>query len=426
MRTGQARGGVQGSTMGVPCPSALAPVVAFTVSRDLRHFDQLIAGMEAEFGESWGDLSFAGALDFLARPEAGMLDCLVVAVDAQDGHDPAPVIGVIRAASQRAVGVIVLAAEGGAGVAVLLAGQGVRALLPYPPAEGALHDAIERIQNSVPGPPGSDPFLAGPLVPGAGRGGVILPVQGLAGGLGATSFATALARELAAQPSDAARVCLIDLDLAFGSVATALDLRCTTEVTALLSGLDRAGRDDFARALHPVHDRLQVLTAPPAMVPPDLISPAGMARLLDLAQAQFDFVVIDMPRDITGWTETVLSRAGECFLLLGPDLRSARNLRRFQQALPLAGRAGGGLCHVLARAPDPDDPAARGRVQRIEESLGIRFDLQLPDGGPQLAQADSRGAPLAGVRLPAPLRQKVQALARSLTDARHSAVGAGG
>ena len=35
-----------------------APTVACTVSRDISNFDLLIEDMEAELGESWGDLTF--------------------------------------------------------------------------------------------------------------------------------------------------------------------------------------------------------------------------------------------------------------------------------------------------------------------------------------------------------------------------------
>lgn len=61
-----------------------APIRACTVSRDVQNFDLLIDDMEAELGESWGDLSFDDALIFLQQPEAGSLEFLAVAVDSND------------------------------------------------------------------------------------------------------------------------------------------------------------------------------------------------------------------------------------------------------------------------------------------------------------------------------------------------------
>ena len=50
-------------------------------------------------------------------------------------------------------------------------------------------------------------------------------VHGLAGGVGATTMAVNLAWELAcASDKDAPSVCLIDLDLQYGTVSTYLDL----------------------------------------------------------------------------------------------------------------------------------------------------------------------------------------------------------
>ena len=38
------------------------PIVACTISRDVQAFDLLIEDMEANLGESWGDLGFPDAL----------------------------------------------------------------------------------------------------------------------------------------------------------------------------------------------------------------------------------------------------------------------------------------------------------------------------------------------------------------------------
>ena len=67
---------------------------------------------------------------------------------------------------------------------------------------------------------------------------MILPVHGMAGGVGATTFAANLAWELATiTKTDAPRVCLIDLDFQFGSVATYLDLPRKEAVFEVLSDI---------------------------------------------------------------------------------------------------------------------------------------------------------------------------------------------
>jgi Flp pilus assembly CpaE family ATPase len=45
------------------------------------------------------------------------------------------------------------------------------------------------------------------------------------------------------------------------------------------------------------NDKLHVLTAPADMLPLDMVSPEDIGRILDVAQANFDFVIVDMPND---------------------------------------------------------------------------------------------------------------------------------
>src|SRR5690606_23823894 len=137
----------------------------------------------------------------------------------------------ITAAQKRGIKVILVADQvGPAGLHQLLR-MGAEDFVPYPLPEGALDEAIERIRRPA-APPAE---LAAPQVApspeapafraGGDRDGVVLPVHGLAGGVGGTTFAVNLAWELAnLSKTNPPRVALIDLDLQFGSVATSLDL----------------------------------------------------------------------------------------------------------------------------------------------------------------------------------------------------------
>ena len=64
-----------------------APIQACTVSRDVQNFELLVVDMEVELGESWGDLSFEDARDFLNQPDADDLEFLAIAVDEEDEKD---------------------------------------------------------------------------------------------------------------------------------------------------------------------------------------------------------------------------------------------------------------------------------------------------------------------------------------------------
>ena len=70
--------------------------------------------------------------------------------------------------------------------------------------------------------------------------------------------------------------------------------------------------------------------------------------------------------------------------------------------------------YVLNRAPKFTDLSAKARVKRMAESLDIDIEVQLPDGGEQVTQANDHGLPIAENAAKNPLRKELQKLAKSL------------
>ena len=406
-----------------------APVVACTISRDVQNFELLIDDMERELGENWGDLSFDDALIFLQQPDSDHLKFVAVAVDGHDEADLTRITEVIRAAKAREVRVILIAAEVGPVALHQLLRLGADDFVPYPLPEGALHEAIDRISRARQSQavahhdPEEGAHQAPRFKAKGDREGVIIPVHGLAGGTGASTFAANLAWELAnADKTQPPRVCLIDLDFQFGACATYLDLPRKEAVFELLQDLERTDSDSFLQAMLTFNDKLHVLTAPADMLPLDIVTGEDIGRLLDMAQANFDFVIIDMPKTIVSWTEAVLHRAHIYFALMELDLRSAQNVLRLIRALKAEGLPIEKLRYVLNRAPKFTDLSGKGRVKRLAESLDISIELQLPDGGAQVTQSNDHGLPLSETAAKNPLRKEVAKLAKSLYDLGKSSV----
>lgn len=405
-----------------------APILACTISRDVQNFELLIDDMELELGESWGDLSFDDAQVFLEQPDARALEFVVIAVDAEDEGDMSRIADLIKQAKSRNIKVLLVANQIGPMALHQLLRLGADDFLPYPLPESALHETIERIRKPA---PVAAPHIAPASVPPGGHDGdaphpgfkakgdrdaVVLPVHGLCGGSGASTFATNLAWELATIGKDAPRVCLIDFDFQFGSSATYLDLPRKESVFDLLSDVGSADSDALLHSMVTFNDKLHVLTAPADMLPLDIVGPEEIGRLIDMAKANFDFVVVDMPRTVVAWTEAVLQRAHVYFTLMELDLRSAQNLLRFIRALKAEGLPHEKLRHVLNRAPKFTDLAAKSRVKRMAESLDISIEVQLPDGGAAVTQANDHGLPLSESAAKNPLRKEIQKLAKSLFE----------
>ena len=389
-----------------------APIVACTISRDVQDFDLLIEDMEAALGESWGDLGFAEALTFFNQPEANRLEFVALAIDGEDEDNLALMGEVIAAAAAKGIKVILIAEDVTPAALHQLLRQGADEFVPYPLPEGELMAAIKRLRQ----PPAAKPAAEASKLAEGGDG-VILAVQGLAGGVGASTLAVNLAWELATVAKEnAPRVCLLDLDLQRGAAATYLDLPRREAVFEMLNDTEGMDEEVFAQALVTHEEKLQVLTAPADLVPLDIVTPQDIERVLDMAARHFDFVVVDMPGAVVQWTETVLTAAHVYFALVELEMRSAQNTLRLKQALQAEDLPFEKLRFALNRAPRFTDLNGKARVKRMAESLGISIELHLSDGGRQVAQSGDHGTPLARSAPKNPLRRDIAKLAQSLFD----------
>ena len=404
------------SAMQHPDPS---PIVACTISRDVRNFDLLIEDMETAMGEAWGDLGFHEALAFLQQSDADALEFVAIAIDETD-EDNLPMISeIIGEAGGRDIKVILIADDVSPGALHALLREGADEFVPYPLPENELQAAIERIKTP---PPAAEPAATHKRAPTAnGEEGVLLAVQGIAGGTGATTLAVNLAWELVqADKANPPRVCLLDFSLQTGSVATYLDLPRRDAVYEMWSDTETMDEDIFKSALQCHDEKMWVLTAPPELLPLDLISPEDVKRVLTLARTHFDYVIVDMPMTLVQWTETVLTEAQIYFVTVELDMRSAQNTLRFKRALKAEDLPLERLRFCLNRAPKFTDLNGKSRIKRMAESLEIGIELQLPDGGKPVTQGADHGLPMASAAPKNPLRKEIAKLAVSLHELSNS------
>ena len=398
-----------------------SPIVACTVSRNVHKFDLLIEDMETELGDGWGDLSFEEARTFLNQPEADDLIFIAVAITAEDETDLGMLAELIGAANACKTRVLIVADGVSAATLHQLLKLGADEFLPYPLSEGALHDSVERIRSLNAAADASAAQAAQGVVttgPNMDAKGAIFAVQNLAGGTGATTFSVNLAWELAnADKKTPPSVCLMDFDLQFGSVATYLDLPRRDFTVEFLQDAQTMDVEAFRQALVAYGDRLSVFTAPPEIVPLDIMGPAEVEAVLDFAQQSFDIVVVDMPHNLVVWTETVLNRADIYFATLELDLRSAQDAMRFIKALRSEDLPLEKIQYVMNRAPGGMDLTGKGRVKKLAESLGVEIKTLLPDGGKQVQEAGDNGQPLAEAARKNPLRKEIAKLAEGLYGA---------
>ncbi len=408
---------------GLALQSDPTPIVACTVSRDVENFDLLIEDMETELGDAWGDLSISQAQAFLSQPEGESLELIAIAVDQKDESDIGTVSEIIRLAKQNGTRVILIAdGLSPAGLHQLLK-LGADDFVPYPLPTNALHEAITRVRALNEAPEPTYAPAAGSTGTDIARqtlGGVkaVFAVQSLAGGTGATTLAVNLAWELAnIDKKNPPSVCLIDLDLQFGTVATYLDLSRREMILEMLTDAQSMDEDAFKQAIVTYGNKLSVFTAPSEILPLDMISPEDVTAILRLARESHDIVVIDMPSTIVQWTETILSEVDVYFSVLELDMRSAQNAMRFIKALKSEDLPLEKVNFVLNRAPGMTDMGGKSRAKRLSESLGVKIATNLSEGGKQIKQSCDHGSPLLEMGKKNALRKDILKLATGLHSA---------
>ncbi|MBV8161836.1 MAG: AAA family ATPase, partial [Acidimicrobiia bacterium] len=164
--------------------------------------------------------------------------------------------------------------------------------------------------------------------------GRVFTTSSATGGCGKTFYATNLAYFLTHYTGK--RTCIVDLDLQFGEVSTALRLRPRFTI---FDALQRDEEDESALADHieeylVKHDTgIYLLPAPKDPSEADRISPPDVTRIIEAIRTKFDYVIVDTPAALTEIVLAAFDLSDELFTLATLDLPSVRNMGVFLNTL---------------------------------------------------------------------------------------------
>lgn len=165
------------------------------------------------------------------------------------------------------------------------------------------------------------------------RTGRVLTVGGPTGGCGKTTLAINLASLLARETDR--RVVLVDLDLQFGEVTAALQLRPPHTIYDLLfDEADRPlGAEEVAESLDgsltATTAGFEVLAAPRDPVQADMITTDQVEMLLEAVRGQADEVIVDTPTGLRDATLTALDMADHLVAVTQVDVPGVANMRSY-------------------------------------------------------------------------------------------------
>ena len=166
--------------------------------------------------------------------------------------------------------------------------------------------------------------MLAPAIDDEATPGQIVTVFAAKGGCGKTTLAINLGVALTRHGG---RVCILDLDLAFGDVAISVQLdpvRTVVDALPMAGHLDVTGAASLLTRYQP---GLDVLLAPVTPGDAEKIPPRLVGELLSVLRTMYDFIVVDTPAQFSEHVLTAMDVSSQLVLLTTPDVPALKNLR---------------------------------------------------------------------------------------------------
>jgi pilus assembly protein CpaE len=226
-----------------------------------------------------------------------------------------------------------------------------------------------------------------PSTDGGPELGRLVTVFSAKGGAGKTTVSTNLAAALA----DGGRrnVCLVDLDLAFGDVAIALQLfpaHTLSDAVPLADHLDEAA---VSALLTPHSPGLTTLVAPVEPGAAETIPAPLVGRVLHVLRSLFQFVVVDTPPAFTDHVLAAFDESDYVALLATLDIPALKNLKLTLETLDLLNYPREKWRIVLNRA----DSKVGLQLGEVEKTLRVPIAVQIPSSR-SVPASINRGVPI--------------------------------
>jgi len=238
---------------------------------------------------------------------------------------------------------------------------------------------------------------------GSNRG-VLVTVFSAKGGCGKTTVATNLAAALA--DGGRRQVCLVDLDLAFGDVAIALQLfpaHTIADAVPLAGSLDSQA---LASLLTPHSPGLTTLVAPVEPGHAESIPASLVTAILELLKQNFDYVVVDTPPAFDDHVLAAFDQSDLVALMATLDIPALKNLKLTLETLELLNYPRERWRIVLNRS----DSKVGLALSEVEKTLKVPISLQVPSSR-DVPASINRGVPIVLDDPKHPVSQAIKAFA---------------
>lgn len=217
----------------------------------------------------------------------------------------------------------------------------------------------------------------------------LIVVMGAKGGVGATTIAANLGVQLAQMTKK--RVVLLDFAPTLGQVALMLDLQPRFGLSDAVESLDRLDVHFFSGLLSRHRTGLEVLAGTSNPEEWERITPAALARVVNVAYSAYDYVVMDAGARYTSEWSPILRMARAILLVAEANVPSLWALEQHLSALAALGVDAQRIGIVINRWRRNDEDALKSVEKRNKRLL-----FRIPNDYRQASEAANIGVPLAG------------------------------
>ena len=325
--------------------------------------------------------------------EQGRPDLIIIDGTCRDAADLAIVEQLTMQYPQ--LFIVMLSAQQDAELLINAMRAGVREVLPSPATREALAAAVLRAESR-----------AG--LRNTPRRATVIAFIAAKGGSGATFLAANVGHQLG---EEGRKTLLIDLNLQFGEALMLLhDRKAGSDIAEVARNLARMDASFLGASAVPISAQFSILAAPDDPAQALEVKPEHIDAILDLASANYDYIILDVSRNLDDFAVKALDRAGKIFLVTQTLLPCIRNAHRMMSVFRSLGYPQEKIEVLVNRH------ARNGEIglEEIRASLGIAKLHTLPNAYKEVAKAINLGLPLSAVGKASPLFRALAELTLSL------------
>jgi pilus assembly protein CpaE len=338
-------------------------------------------------------LDAAEALSGIATPET-------LVIDLSGSADPLADIDALSQACMADTRVIALGDVNDVRLFRHLMEMGVQDYLLKPVSAADLNAAINRVEETQTATPDDE-----------AEQGRLVAVIGARGGVGASTVAANIAWMMAHEQG--LRVALIDLDLYFGTLALALDMEPGKGFREALENPSRIDGLFIERAMVRESENLYVLAAEEGLENSFSFDPTALDLLLETLRADFDYVILDLPRFHVRSQISTLVPPASVVIVSDPTLAGMRDTQRLSK-LVKAVTQGSDLSVVVNSIGNGKNGELS--IRDFEGGAELKVDHQIPFEPKSAILAEGAGKTVGEVGKSSKMAQALRDISRQVSN----------